>query len=263
MGVLPKPVKLAPAAKNLKILTIDIENRPNVVHTWGLHNVNIGINQVITPAGTFGVGYKWYHEKQAHFLSDYEDGHEAMIRKTHELMSEADILLGYNHVAFDVPHLQREFALLGLPLPKPSANVDLLKVARKQFRMTSNKLDHVAQYFGLGKKTSHEGHGLWVRCLEGDPKAWALMSKYCRQDCVLTEKLYDRLRPYIPNHPHIGAWTGDEGSCPNCGAKDVLKNRQGTAHTQVQRYRQYQCKCGTWVRSTQKLADPTLTRISR
>lgn len=262
MGIL-KGSKLAKEAKNIRVLTIDIENRPNVVHTWGLFNVNIGINQIITPAGTFGVGYKWYDEKQAHFLSDHVDGHEAMIRKTHALMTEADIIIGYNHVGFDIPHLNREFALLGLPLPKPSSYVDLLKVVRKQFRFSSNKLDFIAQQFDLGSKTSHQGHGLWVACLEGDEKAWALMAKYCRQDVVLTEKLYDRLRQYIPNHPHIGTWTGDEWSCPNCGAADVSKNRQGTAHTMVQQYRQYQCKCGAWIRGTKKLKDPTSTRISR
>lgn len=259
-----KKTMLAKPARSLKILTLDIENRPNVVHTWGLFNVNVSLNQVITPAGTFGVAYKWYGESKTHFLSDHHTGHDEMIRKTHQLMSEADIIVGFNHVGFDVPHLNREFALAGLGLPKPSANVDLLKVVRKQFRFTSNKLDFVSQQFGLGSKTQHEGHGLWVRCLEDDPSAWELMRKYAMQDVALTEQLYDTLRAYIPNHPHVGQWTGDPWSCPSCGHKDVSKNRQGNAHTMVQQYRQYQCEnCGTWIRGTKKLQGPTETRISR
>lgn len=255
---------VASVAKNLKVLTLDIENRPNVVHTWGLFNQNIGINQVIQPAGTFGVAYKWYHESKPAFLSDFHDGHEEMVLKTHQLMSEADIICTYNGVSFDLPHLQREFVLMGLPLPKPSAQVDLLKVVRKQFRFTSNKLDFVAQQFGLGSKTSHEGHSLWIRCLNDDPDAWATMKKYAMQDVALTEKLYDRLRGYIPNHPHLGQWSGKPWSCPNCGHADISKHRTGTAHTNVQRYRAYECpKCGVHIRGNKKLLDPTETRVSR
>ena len=256
-------VKLHAAAKNLKVLTLDIENRPNVVHTWGLFNVNIGINQIIEPAGTFGVALKWYGQEPV-FYSDHHHGHQEMVERTHEAMSEADIIVGFNHVGFDIPHLNREFALLGLPLPKPSGNVDLLKVARKQFRFSSNKLDFLAQQFGLGAKTSHEGHGLWVRCLNGDKDAWELMAEYAKQDVALTEALYDRLRAYIPNHPHISMWSGEEWGCPNCGNPDVSNSRNGEAHTQVQRYRAYTCSnCGANLRTTTKLINPTKTRLAK
>ena len=252
------------AAKHLKVLTIDVENSPNVVHTWGLYNQNIGINQIVTPATTFGVGYKWYHEDEAHFLSDHEHGHEEMVRLTHELLTEADIVIGFNQTGFDLPHLGREFVLAGLNPPAPYRQVDLLKVARKQFKFSSNKLDWLAQQFGLGAKTSHEGHTLWVKCMDGDPEAWAKMAEYCRQDVVLTEKLYDRLRSWIPNHPHISMFSGKDWGCPNCGEADVSRDIKGEAFTNTQRYPMYQCRsCGTWIRSTRKLNNSTKTRVVR
>lgn len=263
MGALAK--RLAPkVTKQVKILTLDIETRPNVVHSWGLFNVNVSLNQIVEPGGTFAVAYKWYHDAKPKFLSDFADTHEGMIRKTHALLDEADIVNTFNGISFDLPHLNKEFALLGLLPPKPYKQVDLLRVVRKQFRFTSNKLDFVAGQFGLGHKTSHEGHTLWVKCLAGEPQAWKRMETYAKQDVALTEKLFDTLRPWIPNMPHLSMWLGNDWGCPSCGNKDLSKNRDGTAYANVQRYRLYQCpECGTWVRGNKKLANPTETRQAR
>jgi hypothetical protein len=48
-----------------------------------------------------------------------------------------------------------------------------------------------------------------------------------------------------------------------CGNKDLSKFRDGTAYTNVQRYRLYQCPCGHWVRGNKKLIDATQTRTAR
>lgn len=252
------------ASKNVRVLTLDIENKPATVNVWSLYKVTVGINQIIEPSAVFGVGYKWYDEGKAHFLSDHHDGHEAMIRKTHALLSEADIVVSWNGQSFDLPHLNREFIMYGLTPPKPYKQIDLLRTARKQFNFQSNKLDWVAQQLGVGKKLQHTGHDLWTRCVAGDEDAWALMARYCRQDVVLTEKLLDILRPWVPNMPHLGQWTGDAWCCPSCGHADISKHRDGTSHAFVQQYRQYSCpRCGTWVRGTKKLLGPTETRQAR
>jgi len=163
---------------DLKVLTFDIENAPNMVYSWGLFNQNIGVNQVIEPARTFGFGAKWYHEKRPFFLSEHELGQEEMIRQSHAVLNEADILVSYNGIGFDSKHMNREFAKIGLPPAKPVKHIDLLRVVRSQFRMTSNKLDHVAEYFGLGNKTAHTGFDLWTRCTAGEAAAWTLMDRY-------------------------------------------------------------------------------------
>lgn len=251
--------KLAKPAKNIRVLVFDLENSPNVVHTWGLFNVNVGINQIVTPATTFGFAAKWVGEPKPVFHSDHHDGHAAMVQRAWELLNEADIVVTYNGIGFDIPHIQREFLLAGLTPPKPFKQIDLLRVVRKQFRFSSNKLDWVSQQLGIGQKTSHAGHELWVKCLEDDPKAWALMAKYAMQDVRLTEKLYHYLLPWLTAVPHIGQMAGIEHSCPHCGG-DKLK-RDGTAHAFVTSYRLFEClNCHAWVRGTTKLQDATRTR---
>jgi DNA polymerase elongation subunit (family B) len=266
MGSIAKKLapKIASAAReHVRILTLDIENAPNLAHVWSLFNQNVSLAQLQEVATVISVAAKWYDSRDVLFYSDHHNGHDEMIRQVHALVSEADLIVGYNSAGFDMKHLNREFILAGLNPPAPYKNVDLLQTVRKQFKFASGKLDHVAQQLGLGKKTSHAGHELWVRCMRGDDAAWDLMRKYNIQDVRLTEKLYDRLRPWIPNHPHISMYTGAEWGCPVCGNKDLSKFRAGTSYANVQRYRMYQCPCGHWVRGTKKLQDATQTRSAR
>lgn len=238
----------------MKILTLDIENRPNMAYVWGLFNQNISIGQVAEHAETFSFAAKWHHKKQVEFYSTFHHGKEEMVGQAHRLLDEADVVVGYNSKNFDLKHLNREIVLAELDKPSPYQQVDLLHVVRSQFRFTSNKLDYVAQQFGLGAKTSHSGFDLWLRCMQGDEKAWALMRKYNKQDVVLTEALYDRLRPWVPNHPSVPLHDGTEGdACRNCGGVD-LRN-EGYAYTSQSKFQRFQCRdCGRWGRATKAIA---------
>lgn len=242
----------AKLARNLetapKILTIDIETSPNLAYVWGLWDQNVSLSQIVETGEVICFAAKWYDDKNVIFYSDHHDGHEAMIRAAHALMSEADALVTYNGRAFDVKHLHREFLLLGLEAPSPHKDIDLIKTVKARFKFASNKLDHVSQQLGLGAKTHHTGFDLWVQCMAGDDKAWALMKKYCVNDVVLTEKLYDRLRPWIRNHPHVGFYADpDQLTCDKCGSTDL--KRSGTYTANVIRYVRYKCgHCGGWVR---------------
>ncbi len=137
--------------------------------------------------------------------------------------------------------------------PVPYSQVDLLNVARQQFKFPSNKLDYVAQALGLGSKTSHTGFDLWVRCMAGEDKAWSLMRKYNKQDVVLTEKLYDKLLPWIKSHPSVPLHDGNRNdACTNCGSEDL--KRDGYAMTNVGKYQRYQCRdCGKYLRSGKRI----------
>jgi hypothetical protein len=182
------------------------------------------------------------------------------VRRAHELMDEADILVHYNGDSFDIKHLNREFVEAGLAPPSPSRSVDLYKEVKKRFRFPSNKLDYVAQKLGVGGKVSHTGHKLWVDCLNQDPKAWALMRRYNIGDVRLTEKLYDRLRPWIHGHPHLGLFTGEERSCDKCGSTNL--KQEGRTTTAVTAYVRFQCEdCGGWSRMNHRKAAVTMRGI--
>jgi DNA polymerase elongation subunit (family B) len=260
---LAEAVRRATAGKpahNVKVLFFDIETVPHEVYAWGLWDQNVAIGQIIQPGRVFGFAAKWLGEKEVRWVSDDTVGHAAMVQMAHALLSQADVVVTYNGISFDIPHMQREFLLAGMPPPRPYKQIDLMRVVKKQFKFASNKLDFVSQQLGLGRKTSHEGFDLWVKCMAGDEKALRKMAVYAKQDVKLTEKLYHYLLPWLTNVPHVGQMDGADGSsCWACGGTKL--RRDGTAHAFVTSYRLYQClKCGAWVRGTSRLQTTVTTR---
>jgi hypothetical protein len=242
----------------VRLLTLDIETRPNLAHVWALWDQNVGLSQIVEVGSVICFAAKWHGERKVHFASDHHDGHEAMITRAHELMDEADGIIGWNSAGFDVKHLKREFVLAGLGPPSPHRDIDLLRTARRQFKFASNKLEHVATQLGVGSKVKHDGFELWTRCMADDPKAWAQMKRYCIGDVVLTEQVYDRLLPWIHGHPHPGLYGGPKAGCPNCGSMSV--QIRGTYPTQACRYLKLRCNaCGKYSRGPHRI-DSTQTR---
>ncbi len=245
-------------AHNAKILSLDIETSPVVAHAWGLFKQNVAINQIIERPRTMCFAAKFYDERKVHFYSEFEHGPDVMYHAAHALLSEADIVMHYNGDRFDLPRLNTEFVLSGLTPPAPYKSIDLLKVVRRNFNFPSNKLAYIAQQLGLTGKMKHEGHELWIKCLAGDPKAWAQMKRYNVQDTKLLEELYEKLRPWISGHPNLGLYT-DEVVCPNCASEDL--QRRGFAYTQLGKYQRLRCKdCGTWTRGGGRLTAATITQ---
>lgn len=229
-----------------RILIIDIETSPNIADVWGLFNQNVSLSQLRESTRVIAFAAKWHGENKAYFYSDFHDGHERMVERAHELLDEADIVVHYNGTSFDIPHLNREFVQAGLLPPATFQQVDLLKTVKKHFRFTSNKLQHVSTELGLEGKVQHSGHELWVRCMAGDPEAWAEMQDYNVQDVFLTEELYDLVLPWITNHPNLALYVDEaQPLCPNC-LSDRL-HRRGFTVKQKRSYQRFQCQaCGRW-----------------
>lgn len=228
----------------MKILALDIETAPNLAYVWGLFNQNIGINQIDTTGYVMCWAAKWVGEEEIMFESIFNVSPKRMLRKIHKLLSEADVVIHYNGRKFDIPTLNKEFVLNGLTPPAPYKQVDLFQTCRRVFRFVSNKLDFVAQQLGIGHKVRHEGHELWVKCMAKDPEAWGRMEEYNKQDVVLLEHLYNRLLPWIPNHPNRAVEAG-KICCPACGSTNY--NYRGYYPAKQHEYRRIRCMdCGKW-----------------
>lgn len=241
----------------MRILILDIETSPSVADVWALFNVNISLSQLRESTRMICFSAKWYGKPRVHFYSEFHNGREEMLGALHGLMNEADILMHFNGDSFDIPHINREFLLAEMLPPSPSRSIDLYKIVRKQFKFPSNKLAYVSKALGLEGKVQNGGHELWVKCLAGDSKAWNKMRKYNKRDVTLLEDLYDKLLPWIPNHPHVGILDGVPAGCTNCGSANVI--RQGHAYTQLGKYQRYQCNdCGKWLRSTRRVSGGEL-----
>lgn len=236
----------------MKILMLDIETAPHLAHVWGLWQQNVGLTQLLESGYTLCWCAKWYGEKEIFFESVSGIGKKRMTAKIHKLISEADAVVHYNGNKFDIPTLNKDFLLQGLSPPAPSKQIDLLKVVRAKFRFPSNKLDYVSQALDLGKKTKHEGFELWLKCMQGDSKAWATMEKYNRQDVLLLEKLFDKLKPWVKGMNH-GLYNPDNSEvCPHCGSEHY--QRRGMEHTTTCSYQRFQCcSCAGWFRSVRNV----------
>lgn len=195
---------------------------------------------------------KWLDNDEIMFDSVYHSRPKSMIKRIHTLLDEADAVVHYNGQKFDIPTLNKEFLLHGLPPPAPYKQIDLLRTARKQFRFPSNKLDYIAQTLGLGEKTQHKGHELWVECMAKLPEAWETMQEYNINDVILLEKVYYKLLPWIKGHANHSLHDSVGTVCPNCGG--VHYQRRGIAFTIGGSYQRYKCNdCGTWFRNTKNL----------
>lgn len=184
-------------------------------------------------------------------MDEFHDGHDEMLNGIHGLLDEADAILTWNGKSFDQKHLNREFLEAELGPPSPYAHIDLMVEVKRSFRFASNKLDHVSRRLGLAGKVEHEGHALWVKCLQGDEKAWARMVRYQKQDVNLLVELHEKLLPWLSNYPHQGLYSGELDCCQRCGSMDLEK--RGYAYTALGRYQQYRCRaCGGWSRSVKR-----------
>lgn len=226
-----------------RVLVIDIETSPNVVYAWGLWGQNISTSQVIEPSRLLCFAAKWVGEKRVMFHGE-RSGREKMVQAAWDLMDEADVIVGYNHVKFDLPHLHREFMLAGLLPPSPAQDIDLLKVNRQRFKFVSNKLGYVTEALGLDTKIETGGQSLWNDVMRGDKKAWAEFRKYNIQDVLITEQLFELLIPWI-KVPHKGMWSGDMKECYSCGSADLVP--MGFVYGKTMAYPKLQCAaCGAW-----------------
>ena len=235
----------------MKILLLDIETAPNLAYVWGLWQQNVGINQIESSGYVLCWAAKWLGQEMLMFDSVKKSGREKMLKRIHKLLDEADAVVHYNGVKFDIPTLNKEFIKAELYPPAPYKHIDLLLHCRRIFRFESNKLDYVSRALGLGKKVKHEGFELWVQCMAGDGAAWRTMEEYNRHDVTLLEGLYAKVLPWIHGHPNRSVH-GEGLVCPNCG-HDRAQAR-GYSVTRAAKYKRYQCcGCKHWFRDALRI----------
>ena len=235
-----------------KLLVIDIETSPIVAYTWG-PKWETNIIEFIEQSQIICFSAKWIGGKQeTKGLPDYS-GYKAgiiddkkIVKRIHELLDEADAVVTQNGRAFDIKVINSRFIKHGLQPPSPYKIIDTLSEAKRYLRLPSYKLNDMGEYFGIGSKLAHEGFDLWKKCIAGVKASWTKMKRYNAQDVVLTEKLYNKIRPFMRTHPNFSV-LADKHACPKCGSENVIS--QGFSANSTTLYRRAQCKdCGGWFR---------------
>jgi hypothetical protein len=235
-----------------KILTFDIERTKGQanIEFWDLgdyKNRRIHADSVVEWPRSICVAWNWYGKDKIKFASEWDDGREGFLTKIWEQVDKAEIVVGHNIVGFDLKKLNSEWRDLGLNPPSPYRVVDTLKEARKQFGDESKTLDALCKRIGLTSKSDRYDAEVAKRALAGERADQIKLQSYNEGDIVATLELYDRLRGWMPGHPHIGPLDGETNKCNQCGGTNLARN--GTYLAIQIRYIQYRCTdCGANLR---------------
>lgn len=232
-----------------KILLFDVETAPNLSYVWGRWEQNI--LSVSEHWYMICFAYKWLGEKKTYVYSlpDFKTykkdpvNDELLITKLWELFDQAEIIIGQNLDAFDIKKSNARFIKHGLEPPSFYKTIDTLKIARRNFKFDSNKLDDLGDYLSIGRKIQTGGFNLWLGCMRGDKKAWKRMTDYNKMDVILLEKVYLKLRGWATTTPNMNLILGKYSVCPTCGSEHITK--RGYRYTKVYTYQAYHCQnCG-------------------
>lgn len=233
-----------------KILIYDLEVSPILGWTYQLWDARV--LKVEQNASIMSISWRWYGEKVTHHANlvnvtrvNDDTANLALVKLIRKLFDEADIVVAHNANRFDNKVATASFLRYGLTPPSPYKTVDTLQVARSVAKFASNSLDSLCEMFGIGRKSKVTHADLWYQCLNGDMKAWKQMEKYNNQDVDLLYQLYEKLRPYMKNHPNMGHLRQRHGICPKCSS-DKLEKR-GFNTSAAGKKQRYQCQnCGGW-----------------
>lgn len=238
---------------NLKVLIFDIETSPLIVYSWGIHDQNIALNQVVKDWHVLSWAAKWLGDPPNKVMcmdqskaNNIEDDYNIVVGLW-KLLDEADVILGHNAKAFDVKRMNSRFAMYNLPSPSSYRIIDTLTIARKYFSFSSNKLENLTKTLcKTYKKSSHakfSGFELWKECLKGNAKAWKEMRHYNILDILSLEELYiDHLSKWDKSINFSVANKSTDLVC-NCGSRSFKK--YGFVYTNNGQYQRYICNgCG-------------------
>lgn len=245
--------------KRPRILLWDVETSPIVATTWTLFKPHLSHENIIEESTIISAAWKWFNEDEVYAASvspKRPKNDKGLIEEIYDVLKSADVLVAHNGDKFDLRKFNARAIYHGLkPLPT-IPTIDTLKVARKIFAFNSNRLDYLGHFLcNTGKIPTT--YNLWLRVMDGDEKALAEMLEYNKMDIIVLEKVYEKLRPYIKNHPNASLFTEGEQVCPTCGSSSLQK--RGFTFTRTVKRQRFQCKeCGAW--SSGKFIERTEVR---
>lgn len=232
-------------------LFFDIETSPCLGWFWRPeYQTNLNYNNVIEDAKIICICYKWGGDKKTYSLTwDSKQNDKKMMRDFIKVLNQANEIVGHNSDRFDIKWIRTRCLIHDIDIMPEYTSIDTLKEARKGFMFPSNRLDAIGRYTKTGKKIKTTGelwYDVWVK---NDRAALGKMVKYCTQDVVLLEAVYNKMQKHIkPKH----SIAEDRASCPRCNSANVGVNANKVSAAGV-RYKQMQCKvCGTYFKVSER-----------
>ena len=136
-----------------RILIYDIENSQTLVKGWGpMHDFSV--TSIVEDFYILSYAHKWHGEPNTAIRFERKAARrgddKTLMRKLWKLYDQADAVMAYNGDSFDQKKAWTRMSYHDLGPCSPYIELDPLKMMRQKFKLTSNKLDFVAKYYGIG-----------------------------------------------------------------------------------------------------------------
>lgn len=230
-------------------------SKPNVLF-WDIETTNLRADM-----GTIlCVAWKWLGEKTVNsvMLPDYPSwdkdptNDKALVKDFSKVLLEADLIVAHYGDRFDFKFVQSKLLKHGLPPIPRIKSVDTWKIARNNLLLQSNRMDNIAAFFEVNRKTRLP-KAVWQKCNMGHVPSIKKLMDYCKQDVRVLEDVYLKIRSVDATHPNLNLVeidTDGKPRCPVCMSK-CQRRGQRPAIAQTMVYWRYQCvnkTCGKWSR---------------
>jgi hypothetical protein len=215
----------------MKRLFFDLETAPNVALVW-----RTGYKLVVTPESIVHeraiicVSWKWEGKDEIHNLRwDKNQCDKKLLERFVKELNKADEIIAHNGDRFDVKWVRARCIFHDLDIPNAWTSVDTLKFAKTAL-FNSNKLDYLAKFLKVGGKIETGGYDLWRSIvLDKCNDSLKHMVKYCDNDVLILERVWQKLQKYVPQKTHLAVLKGGEKwHCPKCTSEDNKLNRTYT-----------------------------------
>lgn len=230
----------------------------------------------------FGVilmfGYQWSDEEETKIISMADhlnkvkklEPYEAdlvIIDEIIALMEQADVRIGHYSKRFDSKFVQTRAAFHGRPPILEAPEVDTWEIARRAFKLQSNRMANIAEYFGLDEQKSKLPKRTWYNANHYQEQALKDMEQYCMQDVRTQKAMTERIMPYAKNLPGYQVLFDKEvPCCANmlCGSDDVERIPNKFHTTNLMKFPLYKCQeddCGKVMRGRNSVFDRNIQRL--
>lgn len=243
----------------MKTLIYDLEVSP--ILGWAYEKYDTNILSIEHDYFLLSFAYKWLGEKQIHVVAlpdfplykkdpwnDLE-----LAKELHKVLGQAECVVGHNMDRFDQRKSNARMIAHGLTCPSFPRSIDTLKIARRNFAFTSNKLGDLAEFLKVPLPKMHVDPDQWIKAIKGDLKTWAHIKKYNKRDITVTEEVFKKLQTYAKVLP---IEIDGDMKCTNPHCMSYSYQKRGYRLTQTGRYQAYQCNdCGRWFQGTEALEN--------
>lgn len=230
-----------------KILIYDIETSQLEANVWWSGKQYVGTRNLRNETRIITVAYKWLGDNIVHTLKwNKKQSDKKLMEKFLKVYNSADMVIGFNNDNFDNRLVNARALKYNLDVNTYIKSFDIMKQAKRLFRLPGYSMNYIAKYIGVQTKLQHSGIAMWDEIQYGNKKrakkAMKMMVDYNIQDIIVTEDVFLRMRKYMKSPLHVGILM-DKGkiSCPLTGSIDVkLHKTTVTAAGTIQRI--YKCK---------------------